>query len=76
MKFKSDSGAEINAIPKKQFERLNDVYPLTMINGTVTTYSGMEVPVLGITNIPCMFKKECYYLEFAIVDLETELFYH
>ena len=72
VKFKLDSGAEINAIPKKQFERLSDVYPLTPINGTVTNYSGMEVPVLGITNIPCMFKKDCYNLEFAIVDLETE----
>ena len=55
-----------------QFERLSDVYPLTPINGTVTNYSGMEVPVFGITNIPCMFKKDCYNLEFAIVDLETE----
>ena len=72
VKFKLDSGAEINAIPKKQYERLSDVYPLTPINGTATNYIGMEAPVLGITNIPCMFKKECYNLEFAIVDLETK----
>ena len=70
-KFKLDTGANINTLPRNILEKIEINYKQKPLNSIVTNYCGREVPVSGLVTIPCYYKAKCYRLDFAIVEIKA-----
>ena len=70
MKFKVDTGAQINVIPITVFDTLADsrMKQLKPTQVRLTGYSGNVVPTTGTCRIECKLRDKSHTLEFFIAD--------
>lgn len=70
LKFKLDTGAQVNVIPLSAFDQLEDECRLQLQPTTrmLTGYGGQALAVKGMCNIYCTYKKSSMMLNFYIVD--------
>ena len=71
VKFKLDTGANINTITEKIFEKMKMDCKVKPMNSVVTNYCGNEIPTKGKVTIPCFFKEKCYWIDFALVQINA-----
>ena len=70
LKFKVDTGADINVLPVKTFGQLAESHTKCVNPTTVklTGYGGHAVPTTGTCNIRCRLRDKSHDLEFYIAD--------
>jgi hypothetical protein len=61
IKFKLDTGAQVNIIPLNQYRSLTSLTRLT-------SYGGEQLPVKGTCTFKCKYKESEMMLDFYIVD--------
>ena len=52
--FKIDTGAQVNMLPKSDFDKLSILQPLTQSTVTLRGYGGRELDTLGTCDLNCM----------------------
>lgn len=60
IRFKLDTGSDVNCIPVKTFKRLN-IELNNKNNFLVSDYNGNRVKVFGTVNLKCMEKNQKMY---------------
>ena len=71
VKFKLDTGAQVNTLPQRLFEEMGMNYNVRPLKTLVTNYCGSEVPVTGMVTIPCFYKEKVYRLDFTLVNIKA-----
>ena len=56
MPFKIDTGAQVNVMPKSDFDKLSIHQPLTQSTVTLRGYGGRELDTLGTCDLNCTYK--------------------
>ena len=72
VKFKLDTGAQVNVIPLKKFRQMN--MKETNFNPTnikLTGYGGMRLKVKGKCDVQCKYKDSRCVISFYIVDTDS-----
>ena len=71
MKFKIDTGTQINAIPEHMFKRLFKGVTVKPATQKLTTYGGELLAVKGTCSLLCKHKDNSMMLKFYIVDTKA-----
>ena len=66
VKFKVDTGAQVNILPLHTFNNLNTETSLVKSDTKLTSYSGNELHVKGTTCLKCADRQ----IEFYVVDMQ------
>ena len=68
MKFKLDTGAQVNTLTKSCLNELNARFTINKTDLTLHGYGGTTLKTVGKCNIPCTYKDTKQNLSFYIVD--------
>lgn len=72
IKFKLDTGAQVNCLPLRVFEKLKlDKNLLNKNNRNLITYSGDKLDTVGTCFLKCLHNNVEYLLEFYVVNVKT-----
>lgn len=72
IKFKLDTGAQVNCLPKTIFDKLNlNSKLLFKTNKNLITYSNDKLDVVGTCFLKCLHNNIQYMLEFYVVNVES-----
>ena len=63
---KVDTGAQINILSKADFDRLKVKVAVNHTIDKLTGYTGHEIPVLGVVDLPFMFRGQTFRAEFYV----------
>lgn len=70
VKFKLDSGAQVNVIPKYIFDKLG-ISKIDKTDTSISNYAGQPLPVLGSCNLKVIIKNKDYNLIFLVVETKN-----
>ena len=62
IKFKVDTGSQVNILPVSVYHKLTTQSPLKRCNTKLTSYSGGNLKVLGRSHLSCRQKKLLFYV--------------
>ena len=68
IRFKIDTGSQVNVIPKFVYEKMRDAPPLRPSSSKIFSYSGQRLPVTGDITMECQYKECSYTGVFHVVD--------
>ena len=68
IKFKVDTGAQVNVLPKSVFDKLHVQQPLMLSKTTLHGYGGQSLNTLGVCDLECTHKGDRQLLQFHVVD--------
>jgi len=68
VRFKIDSGAKVNVLPKHIFNQLNIQIPLEAADSILSQYTGSQLHVLGMCTLPCTYQNIRQHLKFYVVN--------
>lgn len=71
VKFKLDTGSQVNVLPYHIYCKLNISTPLLKSKRTLSAYNGNILPSLGICHLPCTHKSSKLDVEFYVVDTKS-----
>ncbi|XP_067670000.1 uncharacterized protein [Haliotis asinina] len=66
--FKIDTGAQVNVIPKKEYDEMPVQHPLEEADQRLTNYSGHALKVLGRIQLQCQYKERSATESFYVVE--------
>ena len=69
--YKIDTGAQVNVLPKKHFDKLKPRPPLKTTSVKLSAYNDTSIPVAGKSIIPLVHKGVKYYVLFIVVSSDT-----
>ena len=69
-KFKIDTGAQCNVIPKRIYRQVCKE-PLKVSTANLVTFGGHKLNTSGKAHIQCTYKGHCYDVEFEVIDQEV-----
>ena len=68
IKFKVDSGAQVNILPKSLFKASLNHIALENTKVSLSAFGGSEVPLLRKCKLRCHYRDRCYELSFYVAD--------
>ncbi|KAK3926756.1 hypothetical protein KUF71_015092 [Frankliniella fusca] len=68
IRFKIDTGADINTLPRTMYHRLNSKIKLLPVEESIYNYSRGYVECLGRCYLPSVINEKIHVLEFYIID--------
>lgn len=68
--FKVDTGAQVNLINEADIARLDQNVSLKKSNSSLSSYTGHEIPVLGVVDVSCTYRNVSEMVEFQVVGEE------
>ncbi len=71
LKFKLDTGAQVNVIPLSVFHQLETACKLQLTSCTLTGYGGQTLAVKGMCKMDCAYKDRSMMLDFYVVNTKT-----
>ena len=60
IRFKTDTGSQVNVLPATVYEKMREAPPLRPSSSKIFSYSGQRLPVTGDITMECQYK-ECSY---------------
>lgn len=71
LKFKLDTGAQVNVIPLREYDSLKDECKIQPTSRRLTGYGGEKLAVKGTCTLRCRYKERDMLLDFYIVDTQA-----
>ena len=68
IKFKIDTGAQVNVIPAVVYEKLTNPPPLSKARHRLVSYTGQQLTVKGAIYLQCSYKNKAVKSEFIIAE--------
>lgn len=68
VKFKIDTGSQVNIVPKSVFQQINYIGPLKAPERHLFAYSGSTLDTLGQCDLECCYKSKKHLLDCYVVD--------
>ncbi|CAB4033390.1 Hypothetical predicted protein, partial [Paramuricea clavata] len=69
--FKIDTGAQVNVLPKKLYNKLNPRPRIKQTSTKLSAYNGSSIPVHGKCIVPIQYKGQKHHLLFIVVASQT-----
>ena len=69
MKFKIDTGAQCNVIPKQRYLQVSKA-PLQKSTANLMAFGGSKLTTCGKAILPCQYNGKKYNIEFEVLDQE------
>ena len=60
IRFKTDTGSQVNVLPASVYEKIREAPPLRPSSSKIFSYSGQRLPATGDITMECQYK-ECSY---------------
>ena len=73
IKFKVDSGSQVNILPVSVYHKLTTLSLLKKGNTKLTSYSGGNLKVVGCSNLCCRQKEILFYIVDTTLDPISDL---
>lgn len=70
VKFKVDTGAHINVLPEYMYNNLNCTAYIKPYTGTISSYGGTQLNVVGCCNLTVIVNQQVYNLEFVVIKTQ------
>ena len=68
IKFKIDTGAQVNVIPAVVYDKLNNPPPLSKARHRLVSYTGQQLTVKGAIHLQCSYKGKTCKSEFIVAE--------
>ena len=65
--FKLDTGADVSIIMQHQYQAIRPTPPLEKSEAVMTSYSGTEIPSLGVCRVPVQYKQRRIVVSMEVV---------
>jgi hypothetical protein len=72
VKFKIDTGAQVNVIPTAVFHKLSRHTPVMPCKEKLVSYTGEALKVIGVTNLKARYKNNTFFGPFYVVDTPSQ----
>ncbi|XP_055906014.1 uncharacterized protein LOC129941414 [Eupeodes corollae] len=72
IKFKLDSGADVNVIPLKEVQKLNLEHKIRQVRTKLEAYGGSYIPTKGLVSLQVQYKNKIVDADFMVVGCDSK----